>query len=291
MKIRTIVCLCLLVGAMTVWAEPLRYFTQSIDAPKAKFEYGNNTPAGCYVQADDAKLYYEVYGKGGEPILILHGGGVGCALEMGAFIDRLAVSNKVIVMSSRGHGRSGIGTKPVTQAQKAADVKAVLDDAKVDSATLIGFSDGGYSAYDFAAAYPDRVKKMVAIGAGELVPGLRKVVIRLDAMEPFDPAYFEQQRGLMPEPERWQEFLDDFSRFYNECVYSKVLYAKITCPVLLVVGEKDGNAPLSTVLAAYQQLPNAQLAVIAGAPHPCFVTDFAVVWEQVNKFLRNGCKE
>ena len=290
MKIRTIVCLCLLVGAMTVWAEPLRYFTQSADAPKIKFEYGNNVAAGQYVQADDAKLYYEVYGKG-EPILILHGGGVGCALEMGAFIDRLAVSNKVIVMSSRGHGRSDIGTKPVTQAQKAADVKAVLDDAKVDSATLIGFSDGGYSAYDFAAAYPDRVKKMVAIGAGELVPGLRKVVIRLDAMEPFDPAYFEQQRGLMPEPERWQEFLDDFSRFYNECVYSKVLYAKITCPVLLVVGEKDGNAPLSTVLAAYQQLPNAQLAVIAGAPHPCFVTDFAVVWEQVNKFLRNGCKE
>lgn len=35
-------------------------------------QYGNNPKAGQYIQADDAKIYYEVYGKG-KPIVVLHG--------------------------------------------------------------------------------------------------------------------------------------------------------------------------------------------------------------------------
>lgn len=53
-----------------------------------KIPYGANEKAGHYVQANDAKIYYEVYGKG-QPIVLLHGGLFGSTVEMAAFIDSL----------------------------------------------------------------------------------------------------------------------------------------------------------------------------------------------------------
>ena len=58
------------------------------------------------MQADDAKIYYEVYGKG-KPLFVFHGGGVGTPYEMGQMIDNLRKDYQVIVVSTRGHGRSG----------------------------------------------------------------------------------------------------------------------------------------------------------------------------------------
>lgn len=88
----------------------MHYFTQGKNDIVSKIPYGNNQNAGKYVQADDAKIYYEVYGKGA-PFLVLHGGGVGCTYEMGRFIDELSKNYLVIAPSTRGHGKSEIGTK------------------------------------------------------------------------------------------------------------------------------------------------------------------------------------
>ena len=48
-------------------ADAARYFMQG-NAQGSKTPYGDNVKIGRYVQASDAKIYYEVYGKG-EPIL------------------------------------------------------------------------------------------------------------------------------------------------------------------------------------------------------------------------------
>ena len=45
-------------------AQPLRWFTEKADAVGSSTPYGNNERAGHYVQSGDARLYYEVYGKG-----------------------------------------------------------------------------------------------------------------------------------------------------------------------------------------------------------------------------------
>lgn len=70
--------------------------------------YGNYPEAGHYVQAGDARLYYEVYGKG-EPIVLLHGGIMGYIDEMAGFIEKLKPDYQVIAMATRGHGKSEIG--------------------------------------------------------------------------------------------------------------------------------------------------------------------------------------
>ena len=78
---------------------------QSGPSTKNETQYGNNPKAGHYANAGDAKIYYEVYGKG-KTIVILHGGIFGSTYEMFQFIDSLKKNYQVIAISTRGHGRS-----------------------------------------------------------------------------------------------------------------------------------------------------------------------------------------
>lgn len=183
-------------------AQLLRWFTEKADAVGSSTPYGNNEKAGHYVQSGDARLYYEVYGKG-TPVVVLHGGGVGTPYEMGCIIDELRKNHEVIVMSTRGHGRSEIGHSPLTYKQKGEDVLAVMDAAHVKKAMIVGFSDGAYSAYETAVLAPERVERIAAIGAGTLRKGYFSADIDVEALEKVDPAFFAQQKKLMPEPERW----------------------------------------------------------------------------------------
>jgi hypothetical protein len=52
--------------------------------------YGTNDAAGHYVQLADAKIYYEQYGKGGRPLVMLHGGLYGYIDEFGDLINQIS---------------------------------------------------------------------------------------------------------------------------------------------------------------------------------------------------------
>ena len=106
-------------------AAPLHYFMQQPGNYESTTPYGNNEKAGHYVQAGDAKIYYEVYGEG-KPVFVFHGGGVGTPYEVGQIIDKLRQNYQVIAVSTRGHGRSEIGHSPLTYEQKAQDMLAVM---------------------------------------------------------------------------------------------------------------------------------------------------------------------
>lgn len=263
----------------------LHVFSQTTALVSAnKIPYGNNPKAGHYVQSGDAKIYYEIYGKG-QPIVILHGGIVGSIEEMHQFIDSFSKSYQVIAVSTRGHGKSEIGNGPITYEEKASDIIAVINAVTKDSVIILGFSDGAYTAYKVASMYPARVKKLIAIGAGEQVPGLRKVVFdATDAMHD-DNLFWKQKRALMPEPQRLPEFWKKMETFYNTMEAGKTLFNSIKCPVLVMAGERDMNALLASVIAAYQMIPNSQLSIIPNAPHPVFMVNFPAVWTSITPFL------
>lgn len=102
---------------------------------------------------------------------------------MGCIIDELRKNHEVIVMSTRGHGRSEIGHSPLTYKQKGEDVLAVMDAAHVKKAMIVGFSDGAYSAYETAVLAPERVERIAAIGAGTLRKGYFSADIDVEALE------------------------------------------------------------------------------------------------------------
>ncbi|MCB0044524.1 MAG: alpha/beta hydrolase [Caldilineaceae bacterium] len=262
----------------------LRHAFQTAPSPAGAIQYGNNPQAGRYADAGDEKIYYELYGQG-EPLVVLHGGNLGSTYEMAGFIDKLSESYQVIAISTRGHGKSEIGSVPFTLEQRANDALAVINAVTKENVTVLGFSDGAYSGYMLAGMYPDRVKKLVAIGAGEMRPGPSTFNLTSESVFSLDRPYWEQQLTLMPEPHRADEFFAKMSDFYNQLTASKELFHSIQCPVLVVVGERDQNAHLSTVIAAYYMIPNSQLAIIPNTTHTVFLENFPAVWASINPFL------
>ncbi|RYF78137.1 MAG: alpha/beta hydrolase [Cytophagaceae bacterium] len=262
----------------------MRAFMQQAPSPANAVPYGNNPKAGHYVQTKDAKIYYEVYGQG-KPLVVLHGGIVGSTYEMAQFIDSLAKTYQVIAVSTRGHGKSEIGYGIPSYERKAEDVNTIIQAVTKDSVLVLGFSDGAYTGYFLAASHPDKIKKLIAIGAGEWKPGWRTFDNTRQSLFSLDSLYFKQQLALLPQPERVDDWLLSVNRYYNTVSIGKQVLGRIQCPVLVMAGEKDQNAPLKTVISAYELMPKAQLSIIPNAPHPVFLTNFPAVWASMLPFL------
>lgn len=252
--------------------------------------YGVNASTGHYVQAGDARLYYEVYGTG-KPCFVFHGGGVGSPYELGRIIDELRKDFQVIVVSTRGHGKSEIGHSPLTYDQKAQDMLAVMQAVTDKPAYVLGFSDGAYTAYKLASLYPEKVERIVAIGAGTLKQGSFPADLRVSALEEMDKAYVEQLRRIMPEPERLQEFLTAYMTFWNGMSVDSGVLTSIQCPTLLIVGDEDDHAPVGSVLAAHQLIPNSRLCVVPKAWHTAFLDNWPVIWACIDSFIHADLKD
>lgn len=263
----------------------LRHFMQAGPSPATEIQYGNNPKAGQYANAGDAKIYYEVYGKG-SPIVILHGGIFGSTYEMFQFIDSLKKKYQVIAVSTRGHGKSSLGTEPITYEQKANDVMAVINAVTKDSVIILGFSDGAYTGYKIASMYPGRVKKLIAIGATELSPGLRDFTFDARQGIAYDTAYWIQQFTLMPEPQRLQEMFTLLGNMYNHLTLDKTFFQTIKCPVLVMAGDRDQGNPPTRVVNTAQMIPNYQVGIIPNSTHGVFLENFPAVWACVVPFLK-----
>ena len=271
-----------------VQADAARYFMQG-DAKGSSTSYGENFKIGKYAQSDDAKIYYEVYGKG-EPILILHGGGVGTPYELGKILDELKKNNQLIVMSTRGHGKSEIGHSELTWEQKVSDAISVVNEVTDKPVKILSFSDGAFTAFKIAEICPEKVDRIVSIGAGTLQAGFFPAEANLSDLEKFDETFFAEQKKIRPEPERWQEFMSDYMKFWNKQEFDKKVFDKINCPVLLVVGDEDDHAPVITVLAAHQMIKNSRLAVIPKAWHSAFNDNYKSVSAVIYPFLNEETK-
>ena len=255
----------------------------------AKINYGNNPAAGNYVDVGDAKLYYEVYGSG-QPFVLLHGGVYGYIDEFEPFIKTLSDTYKVICVATRGHGKSEIGKKPFSWKQRAEDAYSVIKHITNEPVTVLGFSDGAYTGYTLAAAHPELVKKLIAIGAGE-----RSKTIKTEKLN-FTPEmllrdardFFEARLSLMPEPDRWGEVLNKLNDLYNKEYLSRETYARIECPTLIMGGDRDEYHLVQNLQSIQTMIPRSQLSIINGCGHAVFFCNWDSVWSTVNNFLESS---
>ncbi|ANH81458.1 hypothetical protein A8C56_11125 [Niabella ginsenosidivorans] len=249
--------------------------------------YGNNPAAGHYLDVGDAKLYYEIYGSG-QPIVLLHGGVYGYIDEFEPFINKLKDTYRVICIATRGHGKSAIGHQPFTYRQRAEDAFKVIRSITKDSVTVLGFSDGGYSAAKLASLHPELVKKLIIIGAGDRPAGNNRKKFNYNEKELMQqaPQLFKNRLALMPEPKRWPECLSMLNDLYNDSIISTETYSKIKCPVLVMGGDRDEYIKVQALATAATSIANAQLSVIPGCGHVVFYCNFPAVWASLEPFLK-----
>ena len=121
-----------------------------------------------YTKLDGARVHYVNYGKGSEALILIHG----WTMNEDNWRDQvtaLAKRNRVIAIDLPGHGKSDKPQVSYSMDLFARAVDAVMRDAKVKRAVLVGHSMGTPIARQFYRKYPDKTLGIV-IADGPLRP-------------------------------------------------------------------------------------------------------------------------
>lgn len=244
----------------------------SLSAQKNATEYGNNPDAGKYANIYGVKLYYEVYGQG-QALLMLHGNGG----SMSAFKNQIPFFEKqfkVIAVDSRLQGKSGGSPDTLSYDMMADDFAALLDELKIDSAYVLGWSDGGIDGIILAMKYPGKVKKLAVSGANTLAD--------TTALYPKDLSKIRKNMEKKAISEREKTLLSMLLNQPN-IPYSEL--KKIHCPVLVMAGDKDMIRAEHT-LKIYQSLPTASLCIFPDSHHNALIQHPTLFNETVMTFFK-----
>lgn len=245
-----------------------------------------------YADVNGLHLYHESHGDG-TPLVLLHGGMLTIDLNFAGLIPTLAEKHRVIAVEQQGHGRTADIDRPITPANLAADVVALLDVLGIERAHVLGHSMGAAVTLELAVDHPDRVRSIVPISGS----------VRPDGMHPdlADPSTFatstrmptqqdfadftEAYQRLSPHPEHFDAFLAALSASNADLKgWSDEQLAAITAPTLIVVGDHD----FTTVEHAAQMLaliPRSQLAVLPGTTHMAATRRSELLLPMLDAFL------
>ena len=128
------------------------------------------TARSGHKHANGIDIHYAIYGRG-SPVIFLHGG-LANTDYWGKQVPAVAAHHTVILMDSRGHGRSTRDARPYGYDLMADDVVALMDELKIRKADIVGWSDGGIIGLDLAMRHKDRVGKVFAFAANTVTSGV-----------------------------------------------------------------------------------------------------------------------
>ena len=241
------------------------------------------------LRTNGVELEYQVSGAG-EPLLLLHGFGNCIEGSWGPLIPELAKANRVIAVNMRGHGGSTNPSNRFTHAQSAEDVRSLLDHLNIPTARAIGFSSGGMTLLHLATRHPNRLSKMVVVGATTHFGDKARGILRSIASGPL-PAPVRAEfdacatRGKAQADALIGQFIA-FKDSYNDMNFQPAGLKAIKAETLIVHGDRDDFFPVDIPVAMYGAIPKAQLWIVPGGYHePTGGASNAAFLETVGKFL------
>jgi pimeloyl-ACP methyl ester carboxylesterase len=224
--------------------------------------------AAGYVVRGDARIWHGEVGKGA-PVILLHGGMASSDSWGNQIRPLIASGHRVILIDSRGHGRSTLGAEPLHYEMMAEDVIAVVDALRLSRTDILGWSDGANLGLILAMKHPDRVRRMYAFGAN----------LRTDAVEPgafSAPILAEAATRLARDYSRISPTPDGFQHLktvletmqMSEPNYSEQALRMIKGPQITIAdGDHEEFIKHSHVEWLAHTIPGAKLIWIPAASH------------------------
>jgi pimeloyl-ACP methyl ester carboxylesterase len=222
------------------------------------------------VRTNGVELEYRVSGSG-EPLLLLHGFGSCVDDSWGAILPELAKSYRVIAVNQRGHGASTNPSGRFTHAQSAEDLRGLMDSLGIKQASAVGYSSGGMTLLHLATRYPDRLSKLVIVGATTSFGEQARRIMRSVASGGLPPQVRAQfDKCAVRGPAQADELVRQFGSFkdsYTDMNFRRSDLAKIKARTLIVHGDRDEFFPVSIPVQMYGAIPASQLWIVPNGDH------------------------
>jgi pimeloyl-ACP methyl ester carboxylesterase len=241
----------------------------------AKTDYGSND--GRYIVINNRKIYLEEYGQG-TPLLLLSGGGINRSIrDFGKCIPELSKHFRVIAPDTPGQGRSE-QTDSLSYDLLTDFMSKLIDSLKLDSAYVMGWSDGAIVSLLLADRRDDKIKKAIAVGANN---GMRGFALpegySLDSIKPPSLEWWaranekdiEWYNTLKPKKD-WKKLFNNMNRMvYAKEYFPTSVYDGINIPIMIVLGDRD-MISIEHGLEMYKLIKNSQYCVLPNTSHEVF---------------------
>jgi pimeloyl-ACP methyl ester carboxylesterase len=225
------------------------------------------TTAKGYVPHDGARIFYRSYGSG-PAVILLHGGlanGEYWAKQVPA-LQRAGY--RVVVIDSRGHGRSTRDARPYTYELMASDVVAVMDALKLRRAAVVGWSDGAIVGLVMAIHDPERLTRVFAFAANMDPSGVKPDTETNPTFARFERRTAQDYAHLSSTPRDFAAFRAAIEKMWAvEPNYTVADLAKIRTPVAIVDGDHDEAIKREHTEYLARSITGAKLVILPGVSH------------------------
>lgn len=220
-----------------------------------------------YVEHDGARIWYATYGSG-SPVILLHGG-LGNSGNWGYQVPALIGNGyRAVVIDSRGHGRSTRDTRPYTYELMASDVAAVMDVLSLESAAMVGWSDGACTALVLASIAPQRVARVFFFACNMDPSGTKEITDFAPILRRCIHRHMQDYEQLSATPDQFEAFSDAVGLMQKtQPTYSAQDLAAISVPVAIVQSEHDEFIKREHAEYLARSIPNAEYIYLPGVSH------------------------
>lgn len=275
--LNSIFLLCFMLLVKSAYAQP-QWLTlpPTPELPKAE--------KSGYALINGTKIWYAVYGQG-KPVFLLHGG-LANSNYWGNQIPELAKYYKIIVMDSRGHGRSENNSQPIGYDLMASDVIALMDYLQIKQAAIVGWSDGGIIGLDIAIHYPERLTKLFAFGANSDTHSTKPDVGKSPVFQAYVARAPGEYKKLSPTPTKFSDFSAQVYKMWEtQPNFTPADLKSITVPTCIADGDHEEGIMRENTEFMAAQIPQSGLLIQPSVSHFSFLQNPRQFNEDVLTFL------
>jgi len=220
-----------------------------------------------HAPVNDIRLYYAIFNTdAGSPVLLLHGG-MGNSDHWGNQVAVLMRQRTVIVVDSRGHGRSTRGEETLGYGLMASDSVALLSYLGIDRVAVAGWSDGAIVGLAMAMSHRDRLSRLWAEGANSNPAALRypddNTILRAETKRAA-----AEYALLSPTSDRFDVLKREVRAMWSrEPNFTPGELAAITAPTAIAAGEHDELISRANTEEMARLIPGARLVILPTVSH------------------------
>ena len=235
-------------------------------APRA-YAPARTTNFTGYVETSGVRIWYSSIGSG-DPVILLHGG-MASSRSWNAQVPALvAAGHRVILIDSRGHGRSTMGSLPLRYDLLVDDVLAVMSRLRLERPAVIGWSDGAIVALLLALRAGDRLRAVYAFGANMDKASVRRDAGAAPILARVAGILAADHAALSPEPDSFDRLRVAVRTMQaQQPDTTAAQLATIRTPITIAGATQDEFIKTTHFRALARSIPTAQLVLFRHAGH------------------------